>query len=214
MKKIILTAAAVLAFGLTNAQDMKFGAKAGLNVASTDYSAPSGSNVSLSSVYGANAGVFADFKVSDKFSVQPELLFSMQGQKASLSETEAGYTASFENKLSLNYLNIPIMAKYYVIEKLSLQAGPQIGILMSATSKNDSTSNFPGDVNVSTSTDNKDKLNGVDFGLNFGAGFDITENISIDARYNLGLSQTQKDLGTNEKAIKNRVFSINLGYKF
>ncbi|RZJ55928.1 MAG: PorT family protein, partial [Flavobacterium sp.] len=37
----------------------------------------------------------------------------------------------------LSYLNVPIMAKYYVIEKLSLEAGPQIGFLLSAKNQVD-----------------------------------------------------------------------------
>ena len=206
MKKLILSAAAVLVFGFTNAQDMKFGVKAGLNVASI-----SGAE-QAKSLIGVNGGVFAEFKIADKFAVQPELLFSMQGAKFSYSNSFGGYTVSATGKSALNYLNIPVMAKYFVTEQLSLQAGPQIGILLSATDTTDITSNIPGATNESTSTDSKSAYNTTDFGLNFGAGYDITENITVDLRYNLGLSELAKTAGST--ATKNNVFSVNLGYKF
>jgi opacity protein-like surface antigen len=226
MKKIILTAAAVLAFGLTNAQDMKFGAKAGLNVASI-----SGLDNSKS-LFGANLGVFAEFKISDKFAVQPEILFSMQGAKGSISETETSGSGAFsitstfnaENKAALNYINIPIMAKFFVTEQLSLQAGPQIGFLMSLETTSETsgstTTTFGGNTTTtvatptSSSSSDKSNSNSVDFGLNFGAGYDITENIFVEARYNLGLNNINKNTITGQSDIKNRVISVNLGYKF
>jgi len=183
MKKIILAAVAVFAFGFVNAQDVKFGAKVGLNVATL-----TGDVEDASSLIGFQVGGFAEIKVSDKFAVQPELLFSAQGS-----------TDDFDNSdLNLNYLNIPVMAKYYVAESFSLEAGPQIGFLMSAKVEGE---------------DVKDFIESVDFGLNFGAGYDFTEKLSAGLRYNLGLSNTFKDAGEDFKA-KNSVFSIALGYKF
>lgn len=181
MKKIILSAVAICAFTFANAQDMKFGVKGGLN--SSTLSGAEGAK----SIVGIHLGGFAEFKVSDKFSVQPELLFSMQGAKNDV------YT------LNMNYINIPVMAKYAVAEKFNLQAGPQIGFLMSAKAE---------------STDVKDSMKSLDFGLNLGAGYDFTEKMFLDLRYNLGLAQTQKDLMVGETASKNAVIQLSLGYKF
>lgn len=208
MKKIIFAAAAVFAFGMTNAQETRFGAKAGLNIASI-----SGASEAKSKI-GANVGAFAEIKISDKFAVQPELLFSMQGAKASSSESFGAYTFSVEESTSLSYINIPVMAKYFVTEQLSLQAGPQLGILVSVENKSDTTSNFPGSTPKSTSSTSKDGYNTTDFGLNFGAGYDITEDIFVDFRYNLGLTNLNKNSGTGINDIKNRVISLNFGYKF
>jgi len=181
MKKIILSALAVCAFTCANAQDMKFGVKGGLN--SSTLSGAEGAK----SIMGIHLGAFAEFKVSDKFSVQPELLYSMQGAKNDM------VTFNF------NYINIPVMAKYAVAEKFNLQAGPQIGFLMSA--KYDS-------------VDVKETTKSLDFGVNFGAGYDLSENLFLEARYNLGLAQTQKELTTGETAIKNAVLQLSVGYKF
>lgn len=91
------------------------------------------------------------------------------------------------------------MAKFAVAEKFNLQAGPQIGFLMSASAD---------------SKDVKDSFKSLDFGLNLGAGYDLTEKLFLEARYNLGLAQTQKDLGAGETAAKNAVIQLSLGYKF
>lgn len=185
MKKLLLTAAAIFTFGFANAQETKFGVKAGLNLA--DWSGDEADGID--SRVSFHVGGFAEIKVSDKFAVQPELLYSSQGGKAD------GGT------YNVDYINIPIMAKFYVAEKFSIEAGPQVGFLMSAKAKPDS-----GD-----DQDIKDELKSTDFGVNLGLGYNITENISAGLRYNLGLSQV---VDADNVDIKNNVFSLSVGYKF
>ena len=76
MKKILLTAAAVFALSYANAQDVKFGAKAGLNLSNF-----TGDVENTSTKVGFQVGGFAEIKISEKFAVQPELLYSLQGTK-------------------------------------------------------------------------------------------------------------------------------------
>ena len=196
MKKIILSAVAVLAFGFTNAQGVKFGAKVALNVASL-----TGDVEDASSLVGFQIGGFAEFKISEKFAFQPELMYSAQGGKETFQE--GGSDIDVTTKLG--YINIPLMAKYYVAEKFSLEAGPQIGFLTSAKNK------FEGG-GESLEVDVKDSTSSVDFGLNLGAGYDFTEKLSAGVRYNFGLSNTYDDEGDAD--IKNAVLSVSLGYKF
>lgn len=212
MKKLLFAAIAVFTFG-ANAQDMNFGAKAGLNVTTL-----TGDVQDTNSLIGAHAGVFAEFKISDKFSFQPELLFSMQGAKEEYSETETfggtTYTYNEESKLKLSYINIPLMAKYYVAEKFSLEAGPQIGFLISAKADYETSETAGGTTtSESASVDVKDNFKGIDFGLNFGFGYDFTEKLSAGARYNLGLSNIN-DVDGSSAEVKNAGFQISLGYKF
>ncbi len=201
MKKIILTAAAVFAFGFANAQDVKFGVKGGLNVATL-----TGDVDNVDSKVGFHVGGFAEIKVSDKFSVQPELLFSTQGTKFEFSEDFGGEIISGEGKVNLSYVNIPVMAKFYVADKFSLEAGPQIGFLTSAKYKLEAEGE-------EGEEDAKEDYESIDFGVNFGAGYNFTENLSAGLRYNLGLSNIAKDAGDDYKE-KNGVFSLSLGYKF
>jgi len=181
MKKIIIAAVAVFAFGFTNAQGVKFGAKAALNVSTL-----SGDVEDASSIVGFQIGGFAEFKISEKFAVQPELMYSTQG-----SESEG-------ETFKLNYINIPVMAKYYVAKSFSIEAGPQIGFLTSAEIEGE---------------DYKDFVSSTDFSVNFGAGYDFTENLSAGLRYNLGLTNVYDVDGFDEE-INNGVFSVSLGYKF
>lgn len=191
MKKITLSIIAVLAFGFTNAQEVKFGVKGGINFA--DFGGDDiGDN---SSKIGFLVGGFAEIKLSEKFAIQPELLFSTQGTKFK--------TDGDDLKFNLSYINLPVMAKFYVVDKFSLEAGPQIGFLVGAKAK-------AGDEDE----DIKDSFKSIDFGVNFGAGYDFTENLSAGVRYNLGLANILDTEDGDDSEIKNSVFSIAVGYKF
>lgn len=205
MKKVILSAIAVLVFGFANAQKAEFGLKGGLNIANQIYSgngAPS-----PSAVTAFHVGGFVDIEISDKFSIQPELLYSMQGASFDLKVALNGANYDTKNTFKLSYINIPVMFKYYAAEKFSLEAGPQIGFLVSSDMKTE----FMGQ---SVTQDVKSLYNSVDFGFNIGAGYDFTENISAGVRYNLGLANVAKTESGSNETVKNNVFSVSLGYKF
>ncbi len=113
MKKIILTVAAVFAFGFANAQDgdgAKFGIKAGLNMSNFTGDVESDAATSF------YVGGLVDLAISENFHIQPEVLYSMEGA----------------DNASLSYLRIPVMAKYYVMEGFNLQAGPSLAFKVAA----------------------------------------------------------------------------------
>lgn len=209
MKKVLLTAVAVFGFMTIQAQEVKFGAKAGLNIATLN-----GDVEDAKSLIGAHLGGFVEIKINEKFAFQPELLYSMQGAKSEYSESEPGYSYSSEEKYKLGYLNLPLMAKYFATEKLFIEAGPQIGFLMSAKNDYKETETFMGDTETfSGDVDIKDNLKSIDFGLNFGLGYEFTQNVFASARYNVGLSDINDVEGSNVK-IQNGVFQFSIGYKF
>lgn len=190
MKKIILTTVVILTFGFVNAQDkkeMSFGIKGGLNISSIT----NVSGLNTSSLIGFHVGVFGEFMLGDEFAIQPELLYSTQGTRLDDGVSKEDF--------KLGYINIPVMVKYYVADAFSLELGPQIGFLVSAKS---------GGVDV------KDLVEKTDFGLNFGAGYDFVENMTLGIRYNLGLTKIQKSLDLFPGESKNSVFSFSFGYKF
>lgn len=181
MKKILLVAVlAVLGFVSGNAQEVKFGAKAGLNFASVR-----GENSDVyDTVTAFNLGAVAEIPLSEKISFQPEVLFSGQGY-------------SFGNDIAaLNYLNVPLMGKYYVTKGLSLEAGPQVGFLLSAKTDN---------------ADVKNLFKKVDFGVNAGLGYKLENGLNFSARYNLGLSNISSVANTTNK---NAVVQLSVGYFF
>jgi hypothetical protein len=99
------------------------------------------------------------------------------------------------------------MVKYYPTEKFNLEAGPQVGFLVSAKTVAKVNGN-KGDDNV------KDSFESVNLGLNFGAAYDFTKNISAGVRYNFGLSNLAKtEVGDDTKILGN-VLSLSVGYSF
>jgi hypothetical protein len=183
MKKILLLAVVtVLGFANVNAQKIKFGAKGGLNFATISGDNTKGIDV----VTSFNFGVLSEIPISEKFSFQPELMYSGQGYSFN------------DNTVALSYLNIPLMGKYYLTKGLSIEAGPQIGFLLAA--KNEK-------------TDVKDSFNTFDFGVNFGLGYKLDNGLNFGARYNLGLTDINNLEGSSFKN-KNGVFQLSVGYFF
>jgi hypothetical protein len=207
MKKLFLCAA-IAVFGLSNvnAQEVKFGVKAGVNFAtlSTDI-------IDAKSRTSFHFGGVAEISISEKFSVQPELMYSSQGAKSEFNETFEGVTISTKEEAKLDYISIPIMAKYYVAKGFSLEAGPQVSFLMSA--KYDYEFTYDGSTE-SESEDIKDITKGIDFGLGFGAGYKMDSGFNFGARYSLGLSNINDDVDASDESIKNNVFQLSVGYFF
>ena len=192
MKKSFLIIA-IIVFGLTNlnAQEVKFGAKAGLNLASITGDETDG----IESRTAFHVGAVAEISISDKFSVQPELLYSAQGAKDSFEGIDVD--------AKIDYLNLPIMAKYYVAEGFSLELGPQVGFLLSAKAEGGG-----------ESIDFKDETKGIDFGANFGVGYKLESGLNFGARYNLGLSNINDGEDSDDFKNQNSVIQLSVGYFF
>lgn len=207
MKKIILAAIAIFTIGFANAQKAEFGVKGGLNA--SIFSGDT-EGVDFKSRTGFNVGAFVAIKISDKITLQPELIYSSQGAEA--KNVEAVVEAVLYNgdvKFNLSYLNIPVMFKYYVAEKFNLEVGPQIGFLTSAE-----TSTTLDGFSQSFEQDAKDYFESVDFGFNLGAGYDFTKKFSAGIRYNLGVANVVKTASGDDSKTQNSVFSLSIGYKF
>ncbi|SFN58149.1 Opacity protein [Paenimyroides ummariense] len=193
MKKVILAA---FVLGTCTAalaqQQLKFGPKAGVNFANL-----SGvDNAEMKT--GFHVGAVAEIKFNEKFSIQPEVVYSAQGAKANIG--------NIQGKANLDYINVPILAKYYIVDGFSVEAGPQIGFLAKAEGK--------GTVdNVSVTNDIKDNFKSTDFGLGFGLAYDLPVGVFVNARYNLGLSDIRNNTSSGD-AIKNNVIQVGIGYKF
>ena len=185
MKKIFCVPVFIILslFGVY-AQETHFGLKAGVNIASVDIS--NGAN--FASKAGLHLGGLAHIHITQHFALQPELVYSMQGGKDG------------NEKLKLNYINIPVLAQYMTHERLRLQTGPQLGFLTSAKSKIDE-----------VETDVKKDLSSIDFSWVFGVGYLFPSGFGVDARYNLGIGNISDD---NSFEARNRVFQFGLFYQF
>lgn len=198
MKKSFLIAVVML-LGITTItfSQIKYGVKAGLVSANQKWSA-SGISISPDAKIGAVFGAFVKFEVSEKFAIQPELLYVMKGTKMDGDIFESSEDVTFK----YNYLSIPIVAKYYM-GGFNLQAGPSFDFLMSAK------------VDYGDGEDDiKDDLKGLDLGLALGAGYDLPSGLGFDIRYVMGLTDINNSDEMEGIEMKNNCLMFTISYAF
>jgi opacity protein-like surface antigen len=160
-------------------QKALFGFKAGLNLGklqtiSNDFN----SSISKSGFY---IGSFIEFVQTEKFSMQPEINYS---------------STPYQVDDKVGYLHVPFLAKYKIVDNISLYAGPELQFLLSISN-----------------TDIKEKrYKKFILGVDVGADIEISENFLLEGRYNLGLSKFD-DIGIHTHK-KFHFFQIGLAYKF
>lgn len=168
-----------------NAQEHPMGIKIGGNISNL-----SGDGTdNLSSMVNFHAGFFMEIDAAKDFKIQPELLFSVYGFKL---DSEAN-----TSNVRLNYIILPVMAKYFISENLSFDAGPQVGLLV--TAKN----------GTGSLADVKSDFYDRDFGVNVGASLVITDKLSTSVRGYFGLT----DVTAVDSNNFNRSFQIALQFK-
>jgi len=199
--KVFFAAALIAGISFSAAAQIQLavGVKAGPNFAKINTDASAGENYKNRT--GFHGGAFVLIKAT-KIGVQPEIIFSQQGSKVKIDGD------NFESNFS--YVNIPIIIKLYTVAGINIQAGPQFGFVTSAKTPIEDQLN-PGTYKM---TDIKDKMKSSDITAALGLGWDLPFGLTIDARYNLGLSKIFKDVpsGSTDNA-KNQVIQVSLGYK-
>ncbi len=161
---------------------------------------------------GFYAGGFIKFKVDKSLSIQPELLFSLQGSKVTSKNIRitdnAGnplpYVAAFDFEYLIHELNItiPIVGKLYFTKDFYMQSGPQFNFIIDRTI-----------TSTQSLIDGSDSSFIIKDGDNFefcvfvGLGYDISESISLNANLVNGLFKGDDD-------IKSSVFSFGMEYSF
>jgi len=196
MKFLVGLIAAMLITGIANAQHgdapdghMNFGIKGGLNV----YTINNEDNNGYDSRVGFHLGVLGHVHVKPHFALQPELVYSSQGATYADGNGNTYY-------YQLDYMNIPILFQYMFHNGLRLQAGPQLGILVSAKSILDNSSSDLNDTKP------------FDVALSFGASYVVpSTGFGVDVRYNVGLNNINKNDGPSST---NRGLQLGIFYIF
>ncbi len=192
MKKLFVMAAMVLssvgAFAQYSAGDITIQPKVGLSIADCTDADDSKTRA------GVVAGAELEYHLSPLVGISAGLQYSMQGCKVK----EDGIEATIKN----DYLNIPILANFYVAQGLAIKAGVQPGFKLSSkvTAK-------AGGISATTDIDS-DVFKSFDLSIPVGVSYEY-QNIVLDARYNWGVTKIADDSNS-----KNSVFQITLGYKF
>lgn len=176
MKKGALITVLFLLLSLSSsAQGFYSGIKAGLNFSTL---------TRTSFAYGrtrANMGAFGGFQLSSIAALQVEALYSFQGARVG------------SDKLSLDYLKIPIMAKIYLIRGLNVEGGISFNILTSALKNGSAAKGY----------------NGFDFSVPVGLAYQIGKHFEAGVRYDISFAKYHPvQTGSNS------LWSINLSYRF
>lgn len=195
MKKLIFLSL-ISVFLLSSCATVRYGGRLSLN-----YSTIAGDDTdNLDGKVGVDVGGVAELGVTDKFAVQPEVHYSQRGTKYSDSD-------GFDGKFNFTYINVPVMAKFKVSDAFSIEAGPQVGLLLSAKDKYDSP--------ISGEDDIKEFISNTDFGGNIGVGYELESGLNFNARFNYGFSNIN-DFDSEGLDIKNNncVFLFGIGWMF
>lgn len=207
MKKLFF-AAAVLMCSLTAFAQSKEGTfnilpKAGINI--SNLSNKDNAKVKV----GFTAGAEAEYQLTKQLSLSAGALFSMQGAKSTTVFREVDNTTKeirevdIKNTMEFDYINVPILANYYIIEGLAVKLGIQPGFNIVAKRKR-----TDGVDKVSENLKNLGvDVRKVDFSIPIGISYEFNDFV-VDARFNLGLTEVA-DLVKS----KNRVFQITFGYQ-
>ena len=191
MKKLFLAVVAMMVSATTFAQNevgqLTIQPKVGVNIANITDADDADPRIGLA------AGAEFEYGLTDNIGLSAGVLYSMQGAKA----TEDGADCT----LKLDYLNVPILANFYVAKGFAVKLGVQPGFKLSSKAK------FKGS-GGSKEVEVEDGVKSVDLSIPVGLSYQY-QNIVFDARYNWGVTKIVDDVDS-----KHSVFQITVGYKF
>lgn len=203
MKKLVLGAAvAAMSIFTANAQAdsdlVQLGVKGGVNfatVAGDDFDSPDART-------SFNAGFVAEVPYSERFSLQAEVLYSGQGYDYKSSEQDNIFDNDDNIEVQFDYIQVPVLAKIYLVEGFNVHAGPQIGFLVN--DEIDYQPNSEGG-NEPFPLEPKD----IDISLAAGLEYKFDNGFFIQGRYNYGFSEMFEDAD-----VHNSVFQAGVGFMF
>ena len=193
MKKIIIPFVIIMTMtaGTAYSQRFKFGIKGG-----TDIKKLTGVSFDKQFSYGYHLGVFTEIGLGSRFGIQPEVYFS-QVNIDTVGNFSAIHNFNQISKVQLKYVNIPILLSYKPGKFVSLQAGPQYGILI--------------DNSKSVLQNGKDAFNKGDFSILAGIQLNINK-IRLYGRYAIGLNNLN-EIDDKDKW-KTQTIHLGLGFTF
>ena len=192
----------IMATGAAMAQkQFTFGPKIGV-----DYTHYWGKDVIHDGVFNYQAGLFMEYRFTNKFSIAPEVVFAAQGGKYEKEiDVPAVGKIGVDITDNVNYINVPVMFKYYVTPSLSIDLGPQVGfnVYSKYTAKGKKT-------DYKVTEDMKDDTESIDFGVGLGLTYNIAKDVFVQGRYTMGMTKVFKGAGED----KNGNAQIAIGYRF
>jgi len=202
MNRIMIAATTLLLSVCTNAQNAVGGwslqPKAGINLATMTNDNDAKIRI------GLVAGAELEYQVSPLLSVSAGALYSQQGADAN--------SQGMNGTVKMDYINIPILANYYVAKGLAIKVGIQPGFLVNDKVKV-SANGVTAEVGLKEAYQAAGidvDISSLDFAIPLGISYEFN-HVVLDARYNLSVA---KAISANGESTKHSVFQITLGYKF
>lgn len=193
MKKLVLLASMLLAFVSVKAQS-EVGAfslrpTVGMNIGFMTNADGSDPRVGL--VVGAEL----EYQATDVLAISGGLLYSQQGAKMN--------DMDIDGTMKLDYINVPILANFYVAKGFAFKAGIQPGFNVNDKAK---ASGSGASVEMGLGDLSKGFVLAVPIGLSY-----EFSNIQLDARFNWGVTHA---ISNSYDSCNSNTFMITLGYKF
>ena len=190
MKKLFLAVVAMMVSATTFAQNevgqLTIQPKVGVNIANITDADDADPRIGLA------AGAEFEYGLTDNIGLSAGVLYSMQGVKTTIIDDDCTW--------KLDFLNVPILANFYVAKGFAVKLGVQPGFKLSSKAKaKGSGASVELDV---------DGIKSVDLSIPVGVSYQY-QNIVFDARYNWGVTKIVDDADS-----KHSVFQITVGYKF
>lgn len=201
--------------GTEGAGDLKFGIKGGVNVSTLTTRYIGIRDLRL----GYQFGGFVAYSLTSSISAEVDVLYASLGSNAvepgRLYLNFPGYYEEFETKVRLNTLEIPVLINFSINDNARFFVGPEINFYLSGIAINTGTMYVGDDLVKTTSRNNvTGSFVNYDFAGVAGVGYNLSDNMSIDLRYRLGLTRANAIRSFYYKDFSLTAFSVNLGYSF
>lgn len=205
MKKIILI---LFVFGISYSAYSQIGVRAGINLASFNYSADDETEdlFKFKSNLGFQAGIDYEMNLGGSLFFNPAVLYSQKGSK--LEFDFLGEVV--EGKFVHNYIEVPLDIVYKFGSddmKFGVFAGPYIGYFLGGYNEGE------GEKETYDKEDIEDGFNRLDYGVELGLGFYLS-SINVRAYYSLGIANVNKlEEGDADASWKNKGIGLTIGYR-
>lgn len=211
MKNLIVFTTAFLfvltsGYAQSDSKNIQLGAKGGVN-----FSKLSGDDFEdVDSRTSFNVGLVAEIPLSERISFQPEVFYSGQGFDIIQGEDRI-FNTSEDIEYQLDYIQVPLLLKAYLVKGLSVEAGPQFGFKIHEEFDSEPNSDG-GDVEIN---EDDSYVKDFDTSVALGTSYKFDNGFFLSARYTLGLSSVFKEDTFLENVDgKNEVWQFGLGLMF
>lgn len=205
MKKIVLLAATA-AIAQTGFSQISVDPEVGVTFANTRFKTDGVDAVTGDSKTTFSGGIGVNIGLGGDFYLRPGVYYQGLGSKGD-------FLGLVNTDMSLHYLRVPVNVGYnFNISKsagsIFAEVGPYVGYAIAGQNKTE-VAGLEKKTDIDFGSDNTE-MNPLDFGVNFGLGYESPWGVYVKGGYGLGLSSL-----SNDKDVKwtNNNFNISLGYR-